>query len=57
MVWGRKQFGSTDINYVSPDALEWLLLEVTGGVAGPTGGDKMLAADYVFYRPGVGGNR
>ena len=32
-----EQFGSTDINsYVSPDAIEWLLLEVTGGLTGPT---------------------
>ena len=54
-VWGRRQFGSTDINYVSPDAIEWLLLEVTGGVAGPTGGDKMLAADYIQRVNTVGG--
>ena len=55
LVWGRRQFGSTDINYVSPDAIEWLLLEVTGGVAGPTGGDKMLAADYIQRVNTVGG--
>jgi hypothetical protein len=30
VVWAKKLAGSTDPNYVAPDAIEWLLLEVTG---------------------------
>ena len=33
--------------YVSPDAIEWLLLEVTGAAAGPTDGDRLLAASFI----------
>ena len=40
-VWAKKLAGSTDSNYVAPDAIEWLLLEVTGTEVGPTGGTKV----------------
>ena len=55
VVWGRKLFGSTDPNYVSPDAIEWLLLEVTGTAVGPTGGDKLLPATQIQRVNTVGG--
>jgi hypothetical protein len=41
-VWARKRTGSTDPYYVAPDAIEWLLLEVTGATPGPTDGDKLV---------------
>lgn len=46
-VWAVKLRGSTDSNYVSPGAIEWLLLEVKGAQAGPTGGDKLSTAKYI----------
>jgi uncharacterized protein DUF3455 len=54
-VWAKKLFGSIDINYVSPDAIEWLLLEVTGAAAGPTDGDRLLAASFIQRVNTVGG--
>ena len=54
-VWARRLFGSTDVNYVSPDAIEWLLLEVSGAAAGPTDGSRLLAASYIHRVNTVGG--
>ncbi len=46
-VWAVKRFGSLDPAYVAPGAIEWLLLEVTGGAVGPTGGDRLAGAKYI----------
>jgi hypothetical protein len=54
-VWGRKITGSTDAAYVLPDAIEWLLLEVSGALPGPTGGDRMLPARFIHRVNTVGG--
>lgn len=54
-VWATKRDGSSDPNYVAPDAVEWLLLEVTGFVAGPTGGNRLTPARYIQRVNTVGG--
>ena len=47
IVWAVRRAGSTDPNYVASDAIEWLLLEVTGAGAGPTGGTKLSRSRYI----------
>ena len=54
-VWARRLNGSVDAAYVAPDAIEWLLLEVTGPKAGPTGGVKLNAAVRIHRVNTVGG--
>ena len=54
-VWARRLQGSVDSAYVAPDAIEWLLLEVTGKQAGPTGGDKFDATVRIHRVNTVGG--
>jgi hypothetical protein len=44
-----------DSAYVAPDAIEWLLLEVTGPQVGPTGGVKLNAAVRIHRVNTVGG--
>jgi hypothetical protein len=46
-VWAVKFKGSTDAAYVAPDAIEWLLLEVKGAQAGPTGGTTLVPAKWI----------
>ena len=41
-VWAQVLKPSDDPNFVSPDAIPWLLLEATVVADGPTGGDKMV---------------
>ena len=38
---------SVDAHFVAQDAVPWLLLEVSGAEAGPTGGNKLTAATFV----------
>ena len=54
-VWARRLQGSVDSAYVAPDAIEWLLLEVTGKQVGPTGGDKFGATVRIHRVNTVGG--
>jgi hypothetical protein len=54
-VWAKRFDGSSDSHYVAPGAIEWLLLEVTGAQAGPTGGDKLAATKYIQRVNTVGG--
>jgi len=54
-VWAKKYRGSIDSNYVSPDAIEWLLLTVTGTQVGPTGGDKLATTKLIQRVNTVGG--
>ena len=54
-VWGKKLRGSTDAAYVSPDAIEWLLLEATGSVVGPAGGVKLAGTLRIQRVNTVGG--
>jgi hypothetical protein len=54
-VWAKKKFGSTDPAFVSPDAIEWLLLEVTGTKEGPSGGDRLANTTFIQRVHTVGG--
>lgn len=55
VVWATKLRGSTDSNYVAPDAIEWLLLEMTGAQVGPGGGVKLSRTTLVQRVNTVGG--
>jgi hypothetical protein len=54
-VWAKRKDGSMDANYVAPDAIEWLLLEVTGTQVGPTAGDKFGGTVFIQRVNTVGG--
>ena len=54
-VWARRLRGSVDANYVAPDAIEWLLLEMTNTEAGPTAGDKFVPTLRIQRVNTVGG--
>jgi hypothetical protein len=53
--WATKHSGSTDPLYVAPNAIEWLLLDVTGQQYGPMGGDKLARTAYIQRVNTVGG--
>jgi hypothetical protein len=55
IVWAKKLVGSTDAAYVAPDAIEWLLLEMTGAQVGPLGGDKLSTTKAIQRVHTVGG--
>ena len=55
VVWGKKRSGSSDPNYVAADAIEWLLLDVTGTQIGPSGGDKLAGTKFIQRVNTVGG--
>jgi hypothetical protein len=46
-VWATRHSGSIDPLYVAPNAIEWLLLDVSGTQFGPTGGDKLARTVYI----------
>jgi uncharacterized protein DUF3455 len=54
-VWATRVKGLKDPAYVDPDAIEWLLLRVTGRQIGPAGGDKLTRAVLVQRVNTVGG--
>lgn len=54
-VWAKKIRGSSDPAYVAPDAIEWLLLEMTGAQVGPSGGDKLATIALIQRVNTVGG--
>ena len=54
-VWATRFDGSLDSAYVAPGAIEWLLLEVTGQTAGPSGGTKLSRAHWIQRINTVGG--
>jgi Protein of unknown function (DUF3455) len=54
-VWATKHSGSTDPLYVAPNAIEWLLLDVTGDQYGPMGGDKLTRTAFIQRVNTVGG--
>jgi len=54
-VWAAKLRGSTDPLYVAPNAIEWLLLDVTGTALGPDGGDKLARTAFIQRVNTVGG--
>jgi len=55
VVWTKKYQGSTDSADVAPGAIEWLLLEMAGAQAGPTGGEKLSATRFIQRVNTVGG--
>ena len=54
--WGRVLASSSDPNYVEPDAIPWLLLEVTGTQPGPTGG-SLFTETTLIHRLNTSGGR
>ncbi len=54
-VWGRAIASSLDANFVTPGAIPWLLVEVVGAQAGPTGGDTLSSATFIQRLNTVGG--
>jgi hypothetical protein len=53
--WATRLRGSSDPDFVAPDAIEWLLLEVTGGQVGPLAGDKLAGTRFIQRVNTVGG--
>ena len=54
-VWATRFDGSLDSAYVAPGAIEWLVLEVSGQNAGPTGGTKLSKARWIQRINTIGG--
>jgi hypothetical protein len=46
-VWARAIASSTDANFVAPNSIPWLLLQVVGGAAGPAGGSLLTRTTYI----------
>jgi hypothetical protein len=46
-VWAQLTALSTDPRFVRPGAVAWLLLQVVGSQAGPTGGDALLRTSFI----------
>lgn len=46
-VWAMPIASSTDPDFVEPDAIPWLLLEVVGADRGPTGGSRLTETTYL----------
>lgn len=55
VVWAKRYNGSSDPAYVALDAIEWLLLEMTGAQAGPDGGQKLAKTLLIQRVNTVGG--
>ncbi len=47
IVWGQVIGSSSDLNFVAPGAIPWLLLEAAVVGNGPTGGDKLLVTRFI----------
>lgn len=54
-VWGQVIASSVDPNFVTPGAIPWLLVEVVGRQAGPTGGATLLKTTFIQRLNTVGG--
>ena len=46
-VWGKVVASSNDANFVAPGAISWLLVEVVGTQAGPTGGTALIGTTFI----------
>ncbi len=46
-VWAVRVEGSTDPEYVDPNAIPWLLLRVVGNEPGPSGGRKLTETAFI----------
>lgn len=54
-VWAATITSTADPAYVAPGAIPWLLLEVQGVQAGPTGGDKLTKTTFIQRLSTAGG--
>jgi len=54
-VWGKVIGSSSDPIFVTPGAIPWLLVEVVGAQAGPTGGAKLTGTTFIQRVNTVGG--
>ena len=54
-VWATRMSGSTDPDYVAADAIDWLLLQVTGRQVGPLGSGKLGSVRFIQRVNTVGG--
>ena len=46
-VWAKAIASSSDPNFVEPEAILWLLLQVGGADRGPTGGQRLMKTTYI----------
>jgi Protein of unknown function (DUF3455) len=46
-VWAMTVASSSDPDFVDPDAIPWLLLQVVGAEPGPTGGDRLTKITFI----------
>jgi hypothetical protein len=46
-VWAMAIASSSDPNFVAPDAIPWLLLDVVGDQQGPTGGARLTRTAFI----------
>jgi hypothetical protein len=54
-VWATRRDGSVDPVYVSPTAIEWLILDASGMQLGPAAGDKLAGTAVIQRVHTVGG--
>jgi hypothetical protein len=54
-VWGNAIKTSTDPAFVASGAVPWLLLEIVGKQAGPSGGDSLTLTTYIHRVNTTGG--
>ena len=54
-VWATRHAGSLDPLFVAPNAIEWLLLDVSGAQFGPRGGDKLARTAFIQRVNTIGG--
>jgi hypothetical protein len=54
-VWAQMIASSSDPDFVAPGAIPWLLLQVVGAEAGPTGGDTLAPTTFIQRLNTVGG--
>jgi hypothetical protein len=54
-VWGRVTASSSDPAFVAAGAIPWLLIQVVGDQAGPTGGEAVSATAFIQRVNTVGG--
>jgi hypothetical protein len=55
-VWGKVIASSSDPNFVAPGAIPWLLVEVVGAQAGPTGGTTLSRTTFIQRLNTTGGS-
>jgi Protein of unknown function (DUF3455) len=46
-VWGKVIESSSDSKFVAPNAIAWLLVQVVGAQAGPTGGNTLSETTFI----------